>query len=651
MTTTADVISQTSSIRGISKSISATNSSISNANSSINRIQKIISSKTKIRNELFLKNQAIQNRRREASKRKELEDQLESSKVSTNFQSGLSAVSASNQGPLGRILSFLAFMGAGWIIENMPTWTAMGKEFILRMKKAGELIYSIPQTMWRVLQDFGRLLGSVGQNILNLDFTDSSGEVKSSLEQLNSTVELLGNQIYEGFKMLMTPTGEVDIPSTGEQQPDELPSSGRGTPGSGGKLKPIHYQALEIIAGPESGGDYNAMNNGEAGDRPGGSKKWLKKNLTDMTIGEIKYHQNVAKDLWAAGKYQFVPNTLPGVAASAGLKDKDLFDKNNQDLMAITLVQQRGIQPWTVGGSKYSAKEIAIVEQARKTPLGQPTQSSTPPPTSQSSTSFAPVTGTSGASMGNKPASVPYSPFKPGSGATITSVKGMRNGKYHTGYDLAAAPGTPIHAYFPGKVTHIGLEGTATDAGYGNWVAWKDDVYGSYHFFGHMKDAPPVRVGQTVNQGTVMGTVGSTGKSIGPHLHWEISNQPPQSNGQFVSYEDPGVWLRAHPLKKTSSTSPQMSMVPSESNLQPSSTTQPKISSFNPEIEKKIAEAVAVVRNGQQILFIDDRNPQQTTIPSSSSGGYNQQSSGQISQFDMLNNFIKQNILLNFNYL
>lgn len=166
-----------------------------------------------------------------------------------------------------------------------------------------------------------------------------------------------------------------------------------GTPGTGGQLKPIHKQALDIISGPESGGDYNAMNNGKAGDRPGGSKKWLGKDLTEMTIGEVKTHQTVKKDLWAAGRYQFVPNTLPGVASSAGLKDSDMFDKNNQDLMAITLVKQRGIQPWTAGGSKYSKEDLAIIEKARSTPLGVASESQAtanesknkPPTTSQSS--------------------------------------------------------------------------------------------------------------------------------------------------------------------------------------------------------------------------------------------------------------------------
>ena len=204
---------------------------------------------------------------------------------------------------------------------------------------------------------------------------DSNSYMVSGTTDPKSFID--GGGLVKGGKV--TATGEVTgpkspAPPTSQPQETLIPShSGTGTPGSGGKLKPIHYQALNIIAGPESGGDYNAMNNGTAGDRPGGSEKWLGKKLIDMTLGEVKYYQNIKKTLWAAGKYQFIPNTLPETIVSAGLRDTDLFDKNNQDLMAIGLVQKKGIQPWTVGGSKYSSKEMEIVEAAKTTPLGKST--------------------------------------------------------------------------------------------------------------------------------------------------------------------------------------------------------------------------------------------------------------------------------------
>lgn len=655
MATTADVISQSSSINLISRSISTTRSSLSSTNVTVGRIQKIIETKTKIRSDLFFKNQIIERRRREASKRREYEDQIEASKVTTNVQSGLRVASSSGQGPLSRILSFLGYLGAGWILENLPTWIAIGQEFIARMKKAGELIYSIPQTMWRIIQGFGTVLKSIGTNIINLDFTDSSGEVRDSFTQLTDTIELLGTQIVDGFKLVLQPSGEVDIPSTGEQQPDtgfpEVPTpspGGGGTPGSGGKLQPIHYQALNIIAGPESGGDYNAMNNGKAGDRPGGSKKWLGKNLTDMTIGEIKQHQNTRKDLWAAGKYQFVPNTLPGVAASAGLKDKDLFDKNNQDLMAITLVQQRGIQPWTVGGSSYSAKEREIVEQARRTPLGKSTPTAPPRPVSTGTMNLIPQTGSGGFIQGGS-----------GSGGDTT---------YATHFHIDAKTANP-NAEQLANIREVSFQAVKAMFARGSWVHFgniKKNVYSN------VSDSELKSL--IVAEQRAHGARSSAGVDIqehNPKTKQTFPSQPGSATkfpfavgevyyrggyGREAEVIGTGGITVSHGAAGSSASqvSPQLAKVPSETSITPTPSAeskQPQISSATPQQQRQVAEAVTQERMGQQFLFIDDRTVPQPSVSTVSQKSYGGGSSGQITEFDMLNNFMKQKLLLDFNYL
>lgn len=662
MATTSDVISQTSSINSITKSISSTRSSLSSTNSSIGRIQKIVETKTKVRSDLFFKNQTIERRRREASKRREYEDQIEASKVTTNVQSGLRVASSSGQGPLGRILSFLGYLGAGWILENLPTWIAMGQEFIARMKKAGELIYSIPQTMWRILQEFGGTLKSIGLNIRNLDFTDSSGEVRDSFTQLTDTIELLGAQIVDGFKLVLQPSGEVDIPSTGEQQPDtsypevSTPSpSGGGTPGSGGKLQPIHYQALNIIAGPESGGDYNAMNNGKAGDRPGGSKKWLGKNLTDMTIGEIKQHQNTRKDLWAAGKYQFVPNTLPGVADSAGLKDKDLFDKNNQDLMAIILVQQRGIQPWTVGGSSYSAKERAIVEQARRTPLGKSTPSAPPKPTapprpvSTGTMNLIPQTGSGGFIQGGS-----------GSGGDTT---------YATHFHIDAKTANP-NAEQLANIREVSFQAVKAMFARGSWVHFGNIKKNVYSNVSDSELKSLIAAEQRAH-----GARSSAGVDIqehNPKTKQTFPSQPGSATkfpfavgevyyrggyGREAEIIGTGGITVSHGAAGSSASqvSPQLAKVPSETSITPTPSAesqQPQISSTTPQQQRQVAEAVTQERMGQQFLFIDDRSASQPSVSAGSQKSYGGGgTSGQITEFDVLNNFMKQKLLLDFNYL
>lgn len=88
--------------------------------------------------------------------------------------------------------------------------------------------------------------------------------------------------------------------------------------------------------------------------------------------------------------------------------------------------------------------------------------------------------------------------------------------KFHAGLDFSCPQGTPIYATADGRVT---LSGNTGD-GYGNHVVINHG-YGYETLYGHMVRTK-ARVGQMVKRGEVIGWVGSTGKSTGPHLHYEV---------------------------------------------------------------------------------------------------------------------------------
>ena len=92
----------------------------------------------------------------------------------------------------------------------------------------------------------------------------------------------------------------------------------------------------------------------------------------------------------------------------------------------------------------------------------------------------------------------------------------LRYRKMHTGVDYAAASGTPIRAPGDGVIVEARRLG-----GYGNWIRVR--LGGGVDVgFGHMsRYAPGMRTGVRVKQGQVIGYVGSTGMSTGPHLHYE----------------------------------------------------------------------------------------------------------------------------------
>jgi len=98
---------------------------------------------------------------------------------------------------------------------------------------------------------------------------------------------------------------------------------------------------------------------------------------------------------------------------------------------------------------------------------------------------------------------------------------GGRGFEYHEGQDIDAVYGTPVMVAASGTVTIAGRE-----RGYGN-VIYVDHGAGLSTRYGHLSQID-VKIGQTVTRGQTIGLVGSTGRSTGPHLHYEvrINNQP-----------------------------------------------------------------------------------------------------------------------------
>jgi len=85
----------------------------------------------------------------------------------------------------------------------------------------------------------------------------------------------------------------------------------------------------------------------------------------------------------------------------------------------------------------------------------------------------------------------------------------------HTGLDIAAAPGSPVYAPADGVVTFAGY-----DEGYGKMIT-VDHGYGLTTRYGHNAQIY-VQVGQKVQRWDVIASVGNTGRSTGPHLHYEV---------------------------------------------------------------------------------------------------------------------------------
>jgi murein DD-endopeptidase MepM/ murein hydrolase activator NlpD len=104
--------------------------------------------------------------------------------------------------------------------------------------------------------------------------------------------------------------------------------------------------------------------------------------------------------------------------------------------------------------------------------------------------------------------------------------------KLHAGLDFAAPQGTPIYATANGTVTVAGNTGN----GYGNHVVINHG-YGYETLYGHMVKVK-ARVGQQIKRGEVVGYVGSTGKSTGPHCHYEVHKNGQKIDPVYFFYND-----------------------------------------------------------------------------------------------------------------
>ena len=187
------------------------------------------------------------------------------------------------------------------------------------------------------------------------------------------------------------------------------------------------------------------------------------------------------------------------VAQQAAVRDalvgaRDSLSKARASTSHDLAVVQESEQEWQQEAESLRGESAALAAQIQAAQAARSSSPSpSPTPSSQASSSglIWPVSG------------------------PITSPFGMRWGSLHPGIDIGAGFGTPIRAAAAGRVLVAGYNG-----GYGNLVVL--DNGGTISTAYAHQQSLAVTVGQEVAQGQVIGYVGSTGFSTGPHLHFEV---------------------------------------------------------------------------------------------------------------------------------
>jgi murein DD-endopeptidase MepM/ murein hydrolase activator NlpD len=281
-----------------------------------------------------------------------------------------------------------------------------------------------------------------------------------------------------------------------------------------------------IIKGESFGGDYKAI---------AGKKKHDYK-LTELTIGEILELQK-SKKIGAVGRYQMKYDSLREAAEKLGVSTDTPFDEKTQDKLFYEWFlrgKRKDIEAYITGKSNdldaaalALAKEWSSIEHKDTGksyyPKDKATTSSADVRTSLQDARARYMAGQESPSILNRMAAVgsKIGEFLVPTNGTLTSLFGWRkdpkSGReaFHKGIDIAGAKGSPVYASAAGTVNFAGHRGD-----YGNLVSL-DHGGGLQTLYGH-NDSVKVKTGDRVAKGEVIALMGNSGKSTGPHLHFEI---------------------------------------------------------------------------------------------------------------------------------
>ena len=132
--------------------------------------------------------------------------------------------------------------------------------------------------------------------------------------------------------------------------------------------------------------------------------------------------------------------------------------------------------------------------------------------------------------------------------ACLSSGYGVRGNRLHTGVDYHQRPGGPVYAAADGTVVEISHAGWFGGNGFGNMLLL-DHGGGVFTRYAHLANfAAQIELGRAVAFGARLGTMGSTGRSQGVHLHYEILTGPyhPVRKSYGLKAHDPFRLMRSY---------------------------------------------------------------------------------------------------------
>ncbi len=571
-----------------------------------------------------------------------------------------------------RLLGFIGYASAGWILSNLPTWIALGEQFSSRLITAGSILSNYGDEAISVMAGIGNVFNSAFQNLARFDFSDSSFLVRNSLNDLRVEIDNLGNGFDEALSVLLQPF--KDIPEIGSIQPDEKPET---TPPpsapSGGNADFWTLVAITSLedSDPQGRADVaqSIYNRVASGVFPGG------RNMRNVILAgnggqyqpveravkefkQIKDRETAIIAVMSAEKIsrksaeKFIDDTASAISNPTLQKNAASWVENRTDFLgkglyptnpSTTSLRRRNSNDNIFGtfvgpGSQAEGRKNKGPSPIPNFGSNQPTQTPIKPP---------PITGQRKLQSGD------IFTKSLGKGVDYVIVGDLygdpRGNRKHGGIDIQVPQGTYIALRVDCEVVFAGWQNPNNRReGYGLLIDVWVPAYGIQLRMAHLSSIL-INSGK-IPAGTSFARAGSTGNSTGPHVHFESTTK----KGSGIAGEDPDPYVRLLLLTKnpnkgafTPAPRPSTTLVPSTPFISTGENAQ--IDMETNAYLNGIAEGITQERQGRKIVVIDDRGSAIGQQVISSGGGGDLQIT--IPDSVLLNNFIKNKLLLDLNYV
>ena len=507
------------SLGKISKSFESFGKGLTNATKTSSNIALSLDIGNRKKEQAILKRRELFDTRRSAVERKERESVVEAGQLGSLVSTASRTISGSTKGFLGRVMDFVGTIVLGWVLTNLPAIIKSVGQLIGRIQRAYGLLTRWYDDTTEFFSTFTEELSSIGKSITGASLFDASPEQKQMDEATKKvdkgTSELTSdyNRMAEQFrnfdivkeikKLLGFETEENELTTNSNQISSQQVTYPVSQSYDAEKLTNLarsvgipeeKVSTMVAIALAESGGD-PTIDTVKSGSDPD------KKNEFSLGLWQI----NMLGRMGEERRKQF------GISSN-----EQLYDPVVNAKAALAILNSSGLGAWGAYTNEsykdYLPGAQAAFEKVKGTPPVEiEYKKQSPPPQQFSKRAADPQINPSTSYRKGDDVSFIGAP------ATITDVPGSsRPHGSHGGIDIGVDPNLFIALTVDAEVV-----GVADGGNYGKVIDIWVPSMGIQLRFAHCNSFVHATAGKKLPAGTSFATTGSTGRSTGPHIHFE----------------------------------------------------------------------------------------------------------------------------------